>query len=102
VGQSSSQHDKCQVGNMHTKILDLVHFHHSIVPPFFHTRISVVLHNFLLLSLYMYCIQTNTIHVLVLVPVPSYLRRWTEEMGCQTHGILMRRVVRHNSLQVRE
>jgi hypothetical protein len=24
--QSSSQHDKCQVGNMHTYILDLVHF----------------------------------------------------------------------------
>jgi hypothetical protein len=24
VGQSSSQHDKCQVGNMHTYSLDLV------------------------------------------------------------------------------
>jgi hypothetical protein len=37
VGQSSSQHDKCQVGNMHTYSLDLVHFsihssfhHHSL------------------------------------------------------------------------
>jgi hypothetical protein len=31
VGQSSSQHDKCQVGNMHTYSLDLVHFWFSSI-----------------------------------------------------------------------
>jgi hypothetical protein len=32
-GQGSSQHDKCQVGNMHTYSLDLVHF--PIIPSSF-------------------------------------------------------------------
>jgi hypothetical protein len=45
-----------------------------------------------------------TIHVPVSLPipvfvpvhvfVPGYLGRWTEEAGCQTRGILKRRVVR--------
>ena len=33
--QGSSQHDKCQVGNMHTYSLDLVHF--PIIPSSFHS-----------------------------------------------------------------
>jgi hypothetical protein len=36
VDQSSSQHDKCQVGNMHTYSLDLVNLSgHSFIPSSF-------------------------------------------------------------------
>jgi hypothetical protein len=57
VGQSNSQHNKCQVGDMHAYSLDLVHF--TIIPPFFHSLISAVLHKFLLLSSFLYLYLVN-------------------------------------------
>jgi hypothetical protein len=57
VGQSSSQRAKCQVGNMHTYSLDLVHF--PIIP-------SLFTHSF---SCPLYLPVIITIHVPVLVPL---------------------------------
>ena len=76
--QSSSQHDKCQVGNIHTYILDLVHF--PIIPSLFTHSLSCPL----------YLSVTITVPILV----PSYLERWTEEVGFQARGRLKRQVVR--------
>ena len=81
MGQRSSQHDKCEVGSMHTYRLDLVHFPssftHSFSSPWY-------------------------LHVTVIVPIPipvpvlvhGYIRSLIEEAGCQAHGILKRWVVR--------
>jgi hypothetical protein len=66
VGQSSSQHDKFQVGDIHAYILDLVHF------PSFHRHSlthSVVLRTFMYLYLYLYLL----VHVPVLVCIPVYI-----------------------------
>ena len=74
--QGSSQHDKCQVGNMHTYSLDFVHF--LIIP-------SLFTHSF---SCPLYLLDTITISV------PWLAGSWTEEAGCQACGRLKRQVVR--------
>jgi hypothetical protein len=62
VGQICSQHDKCQVGNMHTYSLDLVHF--PIIPSSFSYSLSCPLY------------VSFTITVPELVPYPyQYLVR---------------------------
>jgi hypothetical protein len=82
--QGSSQHDKCQVGNMHTYSLELVHFPRNL---------SSFLHS---LNYHPYPV------VIVHVPVPGKIwsgrgglsSSWTiEETSCQTL---------EHSLQVRE
>ena len=82
--QSSSQHDKCQVWNMHTYSLELVHF--PIIP----SSLTHSLNSPLYLPI--------TVLELVFVPIPvcvvGYLGRWTKEAGCHVCGILKRRVVR--------
>jgi hypothetical protein len=62
VGQSSSQHDKCQFGNMHTYSLDLVHF------PFIPSSFT---HSF---SFPLYLPVTIPVLVPIPVPIPGYLR----------------------------
>jgi len=76
VGQSSSQHEKCQFGNMHTYSLDLVHF--PIIPSSFTWSFNYP----------MYLLITITIYV------PWLARIWTEEAGCHAHRILKRQVVK--------
>jgi hypothetical protein len=44
VGQSSSQHDKCEVGNMHTYSLYLVHFP---IPSIIQSSIQSILGGFM-------------------------------------------------------
>jgi hypothetical protein len=56
--QGSSQHDKCQVGNMHTYSLDLVHFP-IILSSLFHS-----------LNCYLYLVVT--IHVTIPIPWLSW------------------------------
>jgi hypothetical protein len=70
VGQSSSQHDKCQVGDMHTYYWDLVHFG-GFFPRFGGQFLSII---------------------------PSIRKAFdieeAKEPGYQAHWILKRRVVR--------
>ena len=73
MGQSSSQHDKFQVGNMHTYSLDLVHFHiiQSSIQSFHEQSLtqSVVLCTFLSLYMYLYT-------YLNLVSLGAGLKKW--------------------------
>ena len=84
--QGSSQHDKCQVRNIHTYSLDLVHFM-IMLSSFLHSQ-----------SYHLYPV----VIVPITVPVPRNIwsergelsSPWTiEEAGCQAH---------EHSLQVRE
>jgi hypothetical protein len=94
VDQSSSQHEKCQVGNMHTYSLDLVHFP---IHSFIH---YIIIHSLIQLShvplryFHCTCIIHESVSIPVHVPVPmhvpSEIRSWTKEAGCQAHGILNR------------
>jgi hypothetical protein len=62
--QGSSQHDKCQVGNMHTYSLDLVHFP-IILSSFLH---SLNCHLYPVVTiLYLYC---------TLVSFGAGLKKW--------------------------
>ena len=94
MGQSSSQHDKHQVGDMHTHFLDLVHFL-SFLPSFSHTvnHPGEFTHSLFYL-LYLHVTVPEPVSIAILVCVAGYLGRWTEEAGCQARGILKRRVFR--------
>jgi hypothetical protein len=107
VGQSSPQHDKCQVGNMHTYSLDLVHFpiHFIIIQSIIQlsyvpscTCIHTCTYTYTCICSYTYT------HTCTRVSMPGYLGRWTEEVGYQACGILKIRVFMpvSNSLEVRE
>jgi hypothetical protein len=84
--QGSSQHDKCQVGNMHAYSLELIHF--PIIP-------SSFTHSF---------IFTLYLLVTIIVSVPWLDGSWIEETGCQAYRILKRQGFQsnENSLHVRE
>jgi hypothetical protein len=90
VGQSSSHHDKCQVGDMHTYIFDLVHFG-GIRSPFTHS-FSFPSYRHVPVPIYVLVHVRVTVHVLVPVPVAvtGKIRSWTEEVIFQARGIFKR------------
>jgi hypothetical protein len=77
--QGSSQHDKCQVGNMHTYSLDLVHF--PII-------LSSLLHSLSLSSIPFYYY-----HLYLYLGIFG-----VEEVGFQARGLLKKWVIRPVSI----
>jgi hypothetical protein len=78
--QGSSQHDKCQVGNMHTYSLDLVHFP-IILSSFLHSLHTII------------CTLCVTMYLYLYLGIFG-----VEEVGCQAHGLLKKWVVRPMSI----
>jgi hypothetical protein len=75
VGQSSSQHDKCQVGNMHTYSLELVHFGGA----FIHSCDHSVIHS----RIYGSFTHSGSCHAYLPITVPIGVQACTLKFGTE-------------------